>query len=104
MKQSLNDSVELPDTLLNDYTFVPANNPVTSKNGRVGVFHKNSLPVIVRNDLSFDELHTKWQVRTFTDTFINIMSNFISNETKRFVPRNPPRITKPLETMLNRKK
>ena len=26
---SLNDSVELPDTLLNDYTFVSANNPVT---------------------------------------------------------------------------
>ena len=44
-----------------------------------------------------------WQVRTFTDTFLNIMSNFIPNETKRFVPRNPPWITKPLKTMLNRK-
>ena len=30
------------------------------------------------------------------------MSNFIPNETKRFVPRNPPWITKPLKTMLNR--
>ena len=44
-----------------------------------------------------------WQVKTFTYTFLNIMSNFIPNETKRFVPRNPPWITKPLKTMLNRK-
>ena len=40
-----------------------------------------------------------WQVKTFTDTFLN----FIPNETKRFVPRNPPWMTKPLKTMLNRK-
>ena len=52
---SLNDSVEFPDILLNDYTFVPANNPATSRNGGVGIFYKNSLPVIVRNDLCFDE-------------------------------------------------
>ena len=31
------------------------------------------------------------------------MSNFVPNETKRFVPRNPPWITKPLKTMINRK-
>ena len=31
------------------------------------------------------------------------MSSFVPNETKRFVPRNPPWITKPLRTMLNRK-
>ena len=31
------------------------------------------------------------------------MSNFIQNETKRFVPRDPPWITKPSKTMLNRK-
>ena len=52
---SLNDSVELPDPLLNEYTFVPANNPANNKHGGVGLFYKNSLPVIVRNDLSFDE-------------------------------------------------
>ena len=52
---SLNDSVELLDILLNEYTFVPANNPVDSRNGGVGLFYMNSLPVIVRNDLSFDE-------------------------------------------------
>ena len=44
-----------------------------------------------------------WQVKTFTDTFLSIMSNFVPNETKRFVPRNPPWITKPMKTMLNRK-
>ena len=31
------------------------------------------------------------------------MSNFIPNETKRFVPCDPPWITKPLKTLLNRK-
>ena len=52
---SLNNSVELPKTLLNDYTFVSANNPANTRHGGVGLFYKNSLPVIVRNDLSFDE-------------------------------------------------
>ena len=31
------------------------------------------------------------------------MSNFKPNETKRFVPREPPWITKPIKTLLNRK-
>ena len=30
------------------------------------------------------------------------MSNFVPNETKRFVPRDPPWINKPLKRMLNR--
>ena len=45
-----------------------------------------------------------WQVKTFTEIFLNIMSNLIPNEIKKFVPRDPPWITKPLKTMLNRKK
>ena len=52
---SLNDTVELPDILLSDYTFIPANNPANSRNGGVGLFYKNSLPVVIRRDLSFDE-------------------------------------------------
>ena len=52
---SLNDSVELPEPLLNDYTFVHANNPANTRRGGVGLFYKNSFPVVVRNDLSFDE-------------------------------------------------
>ena len=52
---SLNDSVELPETLLNDYILVTANNPADTRHGGVGLFFKNSLLVVVRNDLSFDE-------------------------------------------------
>ena len=44
-----------------------------------------------------------WQVKTFTDTFLNILTNFVPSETKRFVPRNPPWITRSLKNMLNRK-
>ena len=33
----------------------------------------------------------------------NIMSNFVPNDNKRFVPRDPPWINKPLKTMLRRK-
>ena len=44
-----------------------------------------------------------WQVKTFTHIFLNIMSNFIPNGIKKFVPRDPPWIFKPLKTMLNRK-
>ena len=36
-------------------TTLPANNPANTRNVGVGLFYKNSLPVIVRNDLSFDE-------------------------------------------------
>ena len=44
-----------------------------------------------------------WQVKTFTKIVLNIMTNFIPNEIKRIVPRDPPWITKPLKTMLNKK-
>ena len=52
---SLNDSVELPETLLDNYTFLPANNPMNTRHGGVGLFYKNSLPVKPRYDLSFEE-------------------------------------------------
>ena len=52
---NLNDSVKLPETLLNDYTFVSANNSANTRHGGVGLFYKNSLPVKIRSDLSFDE-------------------------------------------------
>ena len=44
-----------------------------------------------------------WQVKSFTEIFLNIMSNFIPNEVKRFIHRDPPWIDKPLKPMLNRK-
>ena len=44
-----------------------------------------------------------WQDKTFSDILLNIMSNFVPNETKRFVPRDPPWITRPLKTCLTGK-
>ena len=54
-ESSLSDSVELPLPLLNEYTFLPANNPTNTRRGGVGLFYRNSIPVVVRNSLSFDE-------------------------------------------------
>ena len=42
-------------SLLNNYTFVPVNNPANTRHGGVGFFFKNTLPIIIRNDLSFEE-------------------------------------------------
>ena len=39
-------------------------------------------------------MDTNWQVKTFSEIFLNITSNYIPNETKRFVPCDPPWITK----------
>ena len=44
-----------------------------------------------------------WQVKTFTDIFLNIMSTFIPNEIKKCSPRDPPWITNHLKTLLNKK-
>ena len=50
----IDDSVELPETLLHDYTFVPSNHPPNTRSSGIGLFFKYSLSV-VRNYLSFDE-------------------------------------------------
>ena len=42
---SINDSIKLPDILLNDYTFVHSNNQTNNRHGGVGLFYKNSLPI-----------------------------------------------------------
>ena len=60
----------------------------------------NNFPWFQHLNLNTDP---NWQVITFTNTLLNIMSNFVPNEIKRFVPRDPPWITKPLKNMLNRK-
>ena len=51
---SLNDTVDLPDEMLENYTFVSCNNPSNTRRG-VGLFYKNDLPVKIRTDLSFEE-------------------------------------------------
>ena len=55
---SLNDEVVLPNPdayLNNEYTFIQANKPNNTRHGGVGLFYKNSLPLKIRDDLSFDE-------------------------------------------------
>ena len=53
---SLNDQVVLPQDYLNDeYSFIPANKPDGTRHGGVGLFYKNTLPLKIRDDLSFDE-------------------------------------------------
>ena len=52
---SLNDSIRLPDILLIEYTFVHSKNPTNTRHGGVGLFYKNYRPIMIRNDLSFDE-------------------------------------------------
>ena len=86
---------------------IPASPPFERK---IWHFNRANTAAIKRSMTSFPwfqhlNINTdpNWQVKAFTDTFLNIMSNFIPNETKRFVPRDPPWITKPLKTMLNRK-
>ena len=51
----LNASVELPDTMLENYIFVACNNPSNTRRGTVGLFYKNDLPLEIRMDLAFDE-------------------------------------------------
>ena len=52
---SLNSTVEIPATLLDDYTFISKNNTNDTRHGGVGIFYKNSLPLLIRNDLGFNE-------------------------------------------------
>ena len=54
------------------YTFVPASQPDDAPHGDVGLFYKDSLPVIVRKDLAFDEsivLELKFQRKKFSLLF-----------------------------------
>ena len=51
-------------------------------------------------NLNYD---SNWQVKSFTETFLNIMSNFIPNEIITVRPRDPPWITKQLKAKLRRK-
>ena len=44
-----------------------------------------------------------WQAKTFNEIILDIISNFIPNEVKKIVPRDPPWFTKTLKSMLNRK-
>ena len=47
----LNDSINLPDVMLENYSFIPSKKTHNFKHGGVGLFHKNTLPVKIREDL-----------------------------------------------------
>ena len=75
---------------LSEYIFVPANNPANTRHGGVGLFYKNSLPVIVRNDLSFNEsivVELKFGQKNifFTVLYRNPSSNHTSPEFPTFL-------------------
>ena len=52
---NLNDSLESNVPELEGYNFIASNHPANVTHGGVGLFYKNSLPVIPRYDLSFAE-------------------------------------------------
>lgn len=51
----LNSSNEYSVPKIEGYTFLSANHPDDVAHGGVGLFYKDSLPVVFRDDLSFDE-------------------------------------------------
>ena len=52
---SLNDRVTVPENILNGYLYHPCNHPSGERKGGVGIFYKASLPLKIREDLSFGE-------------------------------------------------
>ena len=52
---SLNDENPVPENALPGYKYHPLNHPNGNRNGGVGIFYKESLPLRIRSDLSFDE-------------------------------------------------
>ena len=52
---SLNDTIIVDENLIPGYKFFPWNNPDGTRNGGVGIFYKETLPLRIREDLSFDE-------------------------------------------------
>ena len=52
---SLNDDIKVPENILPGYLYHPLNHPNGRRNGGVGIFYKDTLPLRVRSDLSFDE-------------------------------------------------
>ena len=52
---SLNDTLQVPENALPGYKFHSCNHPDGERNGGVGIFYKETLPLRIRQDLSFDE-------------------------------------------------
>ena len=52
---SLNDDVEIPETLIDGYNCVPLKHPSWNRRGGIEIFYKENLPLKIRKDLSFNE-------------------------------------------------
>ena len=52
---SLNDTIQVPENILPGYKFLSCNHPDGNRSGGVGIFYKETLPLRIRQDLSFDE-------------------------------------------------
>jgi len=52
---SLNETIVVEENLIPGYKFYPWNHPDGSRNGGVGMFYKESLPLRGRLDISFEE-------------------------------------------------
>ena len=52
---SLDDSINVPENALPGYRFHACNHPSGDRIGGVGIFYKETLPLRIRDDLSFDE-------------------------------------------------
>ena len=52
---SLNDDTEVPENILKGYHFFSCDHSSGEKKGGVGIFYKETLPLKIRTDLSFDE-------------------------------------------------
>ena len=73
-------------------------------------YDKANTEAITRSKLNFSwtkqlslNPDVNWQTKIFTETILNIMSNFILNVGKRMVSRDPPWLIKQLTAMLKRK-
>lgn len=52
---SLSKDEIVPENIRQGYHYHPCNHPSGDKKGGVGIFYKDSLPIKIRSDLSFDE-------------------------------------------------
>ena len=51
----LNDDIDIPESLIDGYKFEVLNHPGGTKRGGVGIFYKDTLPLKIRHDISFNE-------------------------------------------------
>ena len=87
---SLSKDEIVPENILPGYHYHACNHPSGEKKGGVGIFYKDSLPIKIRSDLSFDEcivaeLRFGWKKIFFTVLYRNPMHKATSPEFYNFL-------------------